>query len=377
MRSAETPATPAGSATWDRIRAALDPLFIAAAWLYARPRVVLAGLVATQWVAILAFALTVRHNGWVYYQGGDQIWYTTSAWLIGDGVLPPTYVGFGWVAPARTAQLARRPGLCRLPAGGHRPERARARADRARVRRTRSPLRIGGRLLGLYAAVLWVAAPYLSILYFRDDYHDRYVEQFLPQALGLTAARRLSVDGLRARRSLAAGAGTRDSGLDLGCHGGRGCRRRRDDQAVESPLPGRPRRPAPPRSPLAHGALVRRGHRPVAPAPRALEAAWARDRAGVRPRGGTGCGRGARLDQRARPVRLSRLGHVPPQHGEPARVRLQRPRAPVDSVRGRIRRGPAVAAARRPARRLVRRLPARSRERRRWRRSTAAASSGT
>ncbi len=99
MRSAETPATPAGSATWDRIRAALDPLFIAAAWLYARPRVVLAGLVATQWVAILAFALTVRHNGWVYYQGGDQIWYTTSAWLLGDGVLPPTYIGFGWVLP--------------------------------------------------------------------------------------------------------------------------------------------------------------------------------------------------------------------------------------------------------------------------------------
>ena len=47
--------------------------------------------------------------------------------------------------------------------------------------------RIGGRLLGLYAALFWVLAPYLAVLFFRDDYHDRYVEQFLPQALGLTA----------------------------------------------------------------------------------------------------------------------------------------------------------------------------------------------
>ena len=34
-----------------------------------------AGLVAIQWLPTLAFALTVRHNGWLYYQGGDQIWY--------------------------------------------------------------------------------------------------------------------------------------------------------------------------------------------------------------------------------------------------------------------------------------------------------------
>ena len=39
--------------------------------------------------------LTVRHNGWVYYQGGDQIWYTTTALrLLGDGLPPPTYDRF-------------------------------------------------------------------------------------------------------------------------------------------------------------------------------------------------------------------------------------------------------------------------------------------
>ena len=186
MRSAETPATPAGSATWDRIRAALDPLFIAAAWLYARPRVVLAGLVAIQWVAILAFALTVRHNGWVYYQGGDQIWYTTSAWLIGDGVLPPTYIGFGWVLPLVPLSWLVGPDYVGFLPAVIGLQRARA-GPIALACVYAIALRIGGRLLGLYAAVLWVAAPYLSILYFRDDYHDRYVEQFLPQALGLTA----------------------------------------------------------------------------------------------------------------------------------------------------------------------------------------------
>jgi hypothetical protein len=46
--------------------------------------------------------------------------------------------------------------------------------------------RIGGRLLGYWAALLWVLAPYAAIPLFVDRYHERYVEQFLPQALGLT-----------------------------------------------------------------------------------------------------------------------------------------------------------------------------------------------
>src|SRR5215212_2362952 len=61
-----------------------------------RPLHVLAGLVAVQWLALLAFALTVRHNGLVYYQGGDQIGLTTDAWLLAHGHLPPAVLGFGW-----------------------------------------------------------------------------------------------------------------------------------------------------------------------------------------------------------------------------------------------------------------------------------------
>src|SRR5581483_1455132 len=36
------------------------------------PWAVLAPLLLLQWAALLAFALTVRHNGWLYYQGGDE-----------------------------------------------------------------------------------------------------------------------------------------------------------------------------------------------------------------------------------------------------------------------------------------------------------------
>ena len=46
--------------------------------------------------------------------------------------------------------------------------------------------RIAGVGAGLWCAALWVIAPYAAIPLFVDRYHERYVEQFLPQALGLT-----------------------------------------------------------------------------------------------------------------------------------------------------------------------------------------------
>lgn len=178
--------TTASSFPWGRARARIEPLIGVATWLYARPHVVLAGLAAAQVLGILIFALTVRHNGWVYYQGGDQISYTTAASLIGDGVLPPTFIGFGWVLPLLPLGWLVGPeyvgflppiiGLNVLVLGPVALASVYAIAHR-----------IGGRGLGLYAGLLWVMAPYLAIPFFRDDYHDRYVEQFLPQALGLTA----------------------------------------------------------------------------------------------------------------------------------------------------------------------------------------------
>ncbi len=47
-------------------------------------------------VAILA--LSVEHNGWVWFQGGDQIWMTTTGWVLGQRNLAPTELGYLWAA---------------------------------------------------------------------------------------------------------------------------------------------------------------------------------------------------------------------------------------------------------------------------------------
>ena len=46
--------------------------------------------------------------------------------------------------------------------------------------------RLAGRLAGLWCACAFVAAPFAAIPYFVQRYHDSWVDQFLPQALGLT-----------------------------------------------------------------------------------------------------------------------------------------------------------------------------------------------
>ena len=61
-----------------------------------RPRYVLGGLLVVQWLAVLALALTVKHNGWLYYAGGDQLWHYSGAYFMAHGDLPPTFVGYGW-----------------------------------------------------------------------------------------------------------------------------------------------------------------------------------------------------------------------------------------------------------------------------------------
>jgi len=68
------------------------------------PWVVLVPLVAAQWVALAIFAAVVRHNGWLFYQGGDETFLYSSGWIVGHGHLPDTAVGFLW--PIVTAPIA-------------------------------------------------------------------------------------------------------------------------------------------------------------------------------------------------------------------------------------------------------------------------------
>ena len=156
------------------------------ALLGVRTAYVLGVLVLVQWLAVLALALTVRHNGWLYYADGDQLWHYTGAYLLADGDLPLALVGYGWsvlllpiaavagpnlvsALPAmvlfNTVVLLPLALLCIYGIGA----------------------RLAGRLFGYWAAALWIAVPYLGILFVEDGYHQKYTELTLPQVLGLTS----------------------------------------------------------------------------------------------------------------------------------------------------------------------------------------------
>lgn len=154
--------------------------------LLARPRPVLGTLAAAQVALTLVLALSIEHNGWVYYQGGDQIWFTTTSWLLGRLELAPTEASYLWPLVQAPISLLTGPSYVQaLP-----PLvllNVLVLGPLALLCIYEIAARIGGRLLGYWAALLWVLAPYAAIPLFVDRYHEKWSEQFLPQATGLTA----------------------------------------------------------------------------------------------------------------------------------------------------------------------------------------------
>jgi hypothetical protein len=154
-------------------------------WLRREPWVVLLPLVGVQWLAILIFALSVPRNGWLFYQGGDQTFFYTDSWVLAHGHIPESKVGYAWsllLAPFPAlfgpSFLAAVPAIVIL--------QVLVLAPIALLAVYGIGARSGGRAVGYGAAGLWVFAPFLSIPLFVDRYHEKFVEQFLPQALGLT-----------------------------------------------------------------------------------------------------------------------------------------------------------------------------------------------
>ena len=143
-------------------------------------------LIVAQIAATLALALSATHNGWVYFQGGDQIVNTTTGWLLGQFQLPPTEVGYIWpyvqipitwvTGPSFVQALPPIVVLDVLVLG-----------PIALLCVYGIASSIGGRLAGYWAATLWVIAPFVAIPLFDQRYHEKWIDQFLPQALGLTA----------------------------------------------------------------------------------------------------------------------------------------------------------------------------------------------
>jgi hypothetical protein len=146
---------------------------------------VIATFVAVEWIAVLALALTVRHNGWVYYQGGDQLWYYTLGWLLGKGQLTQTVVGYGWsffltpltwiFGPDLVAAL---PAIVLFNVLVLLPTAMLALYGLAS--------RIGGRLFAYWTLLLWVVVPFFGIRYTNLGSHQLYTELTLPQSFGLT-----------------------------------------------------------------------------------------------------------------------------------------------------------------------------------------------
>src|SRR5437879_996257 len=137
-----------------------------------QPWIVLGPLVLVQWIAVLALALTVRHNGWLYYQGGDQTFYYTTSWLLTHWTLPPTPIGYAWSYVTTPVAAAAGPSFVNgLPA--------------IIVINTLILLpvallcvygiasRIAGRVFGYWAAALWIAVPFAAIPFFDHRYHAK------------------------------------------------------------------------------------------------------------------------------------------------------------------------------------------------------------
>jgi hypothetical protein len=156
------------------------------AWLSAAPvwRVLVA-FVVTQWLVVLLVAHTVRHTAWIFYQGGDQLWYYTSAWLLGHGHFTDTSVGYLWPSVLAPGAAIAGPNVLSLlpliilfnvvvlmPV--------------AMLALYGIAARIGGRLFGYWVLALWILVPLLGIKYTDAGYHQRYTELTLPTGFGLT-----------------------------------------------------------------------------------------------------------------------------------------------------------------------------------------------
>src|SRR2546423_8272660 len=57
---------------------------------------VVGAIVVLQWLTLVAFVLVVRRNGWLFYQGGDETFFHTDAWVLSRGHIPESEIGFGW-----------------------------------------------------------------------------------------------------------------------------------------------------------------------------------------------------------------------------------------------------------------------------------------
>ena len=144
---------------------ALAPLVRGADALTRHVVVALGAIVAAQIAATVALFFSINHNGWLTYQGGDQIWLVTSGWLLGHGTIGYGLTSYGWpllLAPltwitgSSSVDLLPLTTILQVCVFG--PIATLAVYDIG--------ARLAGRLAGLWCAAAFVAAPFAAIPYF-------------------------------------------------------------------------------------------------------------------------------------------------------------------------------------------------------------------
>ena len=189
------PAARRAAAIGPALRAAARPLAVRAArplrhaarFVMALPVWVVLGVVLlAQWLVVGVIAAITPHNGDYYYTGGDSTWYYTSAWVLGHGHVPQGYISYGYallLAPiahfAGPSMLAGLPYVIALNLLVLWPIALLCVYGIAKA--------IGGRGFAYVASFAWTAFPLASIPYFYERYHERFVDNALPPALGLVA----------------------------------------------------------------------------------------------------------------------------------------------------------------------------------------------
>jgi hypothetical protein len=147
---------------------------------------VVGSAIGLQWIFVLGLALVVRHHGWIYYQGGDQLWYYTSGWALAHGQLVQPLVGYLWsailapVAAVAGPDLANAyPAIVLFDVVVLLPVALLALYGTARL--------IAGRAFAYGTLAVWLVLPLVAIRFTDAGYHQRFTELILPQAYGLTA----------------------------------------------------------------------------------------------------------------------------------------------------------------------------------------------
>ncbi len=155
--------------------------------LRGEPWTVLVPLALFQWVALALFALRAQHAGWYFHNDPRATWTWTGGWLLGHGHLSAADAGWGWsyvfmplswILGADYVEALKvlivLQGLVLVPLGLTLVYALGA--------------RLGGRVVGYLAAVLWAVGPYLAVAQVEPGYHRVFESGLLVQLLGLTGS---------------------------------------------------------------------------------------------------------------------------------------------------------------------------------------------